>query len=603
MVRIASINGVPTLVLPNHTPNHTPSLLGFSILRKDHFTSPATKPFTVPFGQERRSHELSVWKLAGTLFDPTGSRSDAGQDRHRRERLAKFWAALVQESSGPVDEGAPHEEKAVLYLAQRKVTEACRALLDGKDIRLGTMMSLIGSSDAFKKDMREQIEEWHDGDILSEFSVPVRVLYSLLAGHVSVAKGKKGVGIENRMDSEIISERFGLDWKQAFGLRLWYGISAEDGIAAAVDKFMEDIEQGKVPAPRPWYVEQGIPVNWEDQHRDEREDLLWGLLKVFAGRASLKEVLQPENAELTPLNFRLCWQLGQALVAVGHRVLPAERADVLTSSFATEILHSSKEETAWIAAIFVLLHLTEPAARMKAIQDVLAHHVGDLFTKKWREQRHYELLVNDLHIPATWVWQAAALHWHGKTGYSALEAECLLRASAFADAHCLFVKELAPKAVIEGHHAEVSTVLEKLKPHQHAIPGWNLGGEVYANYLDLVSQRTGGQQPESRLVESLMASLPLMYERTLDTDTTEVAAIADMADFVAKEALVLATRGQVSPAPSSKFPRRRVSGANASSSQMDLSQISRLPLTEDRQLRYSSDLASAYFREVMSSSS
>lgn len=33
---------------------------------------------------------------------------------------------------------------------------------------------------------------------------------------------------------------------------------------------------------------------------------------------------------------------------------------------------------------------------------------------------------------------------------------------------------------------------------------------------------------------------------------------------------------------------------------MDLSKISRLPLTEDRHLRYSNDLASAYYREVMS---
>ncbi len=32
---------------------------------------------------------------------------------------------------------------------------------------------------------------------------------------------------------------------------------------------------------------------------------------------------------------------------------------------------------------------------------------------------------------------------------------------------------------------------------------------------------------------------------------------------------------------------------------MDLTKISRLPLTEDRRVRYSSDLAFTYYREVM----
>ena len=33
--------------------------------------------------------------------------------------------------------------------------------------------------------------------------------------------------------------------------------------------------------------------------------------------------------------------------------------------------------------------------------------------------------------------------------------------------------------------------------------------------------------------------------------------------------------------------------------QMELSQISRLPLTDDRQLQYSNDLAFTYFREAI----
>jgi nuclear pore complex protein Nup98-Nup96 len=143
LVDITTVNGIPTV-----STRRVHGLKVFSVLRADHF---AVKPVTmVPFEQERRSYELSVWELASTLFDPTGSRSDAAEERQRREKLAKFWATLVQGASGAVDQRASPEEKAILYLAQRKIPDACRALLDGKEPRLGTMLSLIGTSDSFK---------------------------------------------------------------------------------------------------------------------------------------------------------------------------------------------------------------------------------------------------------------------------------------------------------------------------------------------------------------------------------------------------------------------------------------------------------------------
>ncbi len=377
------------------------------------------------------SHEQSVWELASVLFDPVNAGAGAAESRRRREKLAKFWAGLVQESSTKAAEQVQSpEEKAIMYLSGHKIPEACRMLLDGKNLKLATLVSQIGTSDAFKKDMREQVEEWHDGDVLSEFTVPFRALYSLLGGGVTVCEGKKGVGVENRMQSEIISRRFNLDWKQAFGLRLWYGIGAEDGIGAAVDKFMEDIEQGRAPPPRPWYVTQDMEVSWADSKEEEREDLLWGLLKVFAGRATLEDVLQPESSQVGPFNFRLCWQLGQALSAIGKPTLSPGSRDALTVSYATEVIYHAKEGN-WVAAIWILLHLTNPASRVRAIQEVLAHHAGALFTREAKEHGFYERLDKDLKIPSSWIWQAAALYWRSKQSQPVLEAQCLLRASAF----------------------------------------------------------------------------------------------------------------------------------------------------------------------------
>ncbi|CAK7197547.1 hypothetical protein SEUCBS139899_000195 [Sporothrix eucalyptigena] len=566
--------------------------------------------------QQLGVYEQSVWELASVLFDPIKEHASnpADESRLRRSNLAVFWAQLVQESSSArtVDQAESPEEKAVLYLASRKVPEACRSLVDSKNFKLATLVSLIGTGDAFKKDMREQVDDWQQGDALSEFSIPLRSIYSLLSGNVSVCEGKKGGGVENRMSSVVLSNWFSLDWKQAFGLRLWYGIAAGEGIEAAVAKYVEDLEQGRVPAPRPWYTAQrDIPISWADPQRDQREDLLFGLLKVAAGLSRLEDVLEPENSQPSPFRYRFCWQINQALSAAktisSSAKLSTEKADTLTTSYSSEVVTSGVDGT-WVHAIWVLLHLSERTARTHAIQDVLARHTGSLFANNGAQANLYDNLVEGLKIPAQWVWQAAALYWRNQQSQPVLEAECLLRASAYADAHRIFVKELAPKAIVERNYSDISDMLEKLQPHRQQIKDWTLGGEVYSRFLDLLTLQRGGilggssgsaagsaprtrgrQQQQARdeaeqasaqltgAVEALASSLPSMYDNAGDALPTEVAAITEMADVVAKETMALANKGR-----------------------MDLTKISRLPLTEDRRVRYSSDLAFAYYREVMS---
>ncbi|CAK7220443.1 hypothetical protein SBRCBS47491_004190 [Sporothrix bragantina] len=573
--------------------------------------------------QQLGSYEQSVWELASVLFDTVEEHasSPAEEARQRRTNLVKFWAQLVQDSTSAkrLDQAESPEEKAVLYLASRKVPEACRSLVDSKNFKLATLVSMIGTGDAFKKDMREQVDDWQQGDALSEFSIPLRSIYSLLAGNVSVCEGKKGGGVENRMNSVVLSNWFGLDWKQAFGLRLWYGIAAGEGIEAAVAKYVEDLEQGRVPAPRPWYtMQRDIPISWADPQREQREDLLFGLLRVAAGLARLEDVLEPENSQPSPFRYRFCWQINQALSAAKtvspSAKLSIEKADSLTSSYASEVVYQNDNATdggdgTWVHAIWVLLHLSDATSRTHAIQDVLARHTGSLFANNGAKANLYNDLVDDLRIPAQWVWQAAALYWRNEQNQPVLEAECLLRASAFADAHRIFVKELAPKAIVERNYSDIAEMLEKLQPHRQQIKDWALGGEVYSRFLDLLTLQRGGtlggsasgsgaasaprtrgrQQQQARdeaeqasvqligAVEALASSLPSMYDNAGDALPTEVAAITEMADVVAKETMALANKGR-----------------------MDLTKISRLPLTEDRRVRYSSDLAFAYYREVMS---
>jgi nuclear pore complex protein Nup98-Nup96 len=267
--------------------------------------------------------------------------------RLRKDRLSAFWQKLVDNASlKHAALARSNEEKAIAALSGHRVADACAHLIDGNNFRLATLVSLIGTKDNVAKDMREQLNEWQSRKMLSEFSQPIRTLYELVAGNVGVCDGYKGQA-EDRVDSFIISKRFGLDWRQAFGLRLWYGITSNDPIENAVEEFAQDLAQDKETSrPHAWYVEQKVPTLWDDRQIGEREDLLWGLLRLFTFEdADIEDVLRPENSQLSPLDIRLSWQLSQAITSKGSVQYTGEdndKADRTTLSFASQLTNEGK---------------------------------------------------------------------------------------------------------------------------------------------------------------------------------------------------------------------------------------------------------------------
>lgn len=342
-------------------------------------------------------HEKRVWELASILFDG----DDSAQSPIRKAKLSTFWTDLVDHASATaIGLAGTNEEKAVACLAGHRITEACKYLIEGQDFRLATLVPLIGSNDRSRRDMKEQVKAWHDSKMLSEFSEPIRSIYELLSGNVCVCEGMKGVPVEDRMDSFVISKKFGLDWKQAFGLRLWYAVSQHDDLSAAVDMFQEDIDQDREDTPQPWYLEQGIKPLWFDYESHHRQDLLWGLLQLYSGKdVDLESVLRPENSQLSPLDFRVCWQLGLALSATGkvsYGEKGLEKADAATLAYAAQLTSAGE----WLGATFVLLHLTQAPARQKAIQEHLCRHAGLI---GYESSSNFSLLTEKFKIPATWV--------------------------------------------------------------------------------------------------------------------------------------------------------------------------------------------------------
>ncbi|KAF3801697.1 Nucleoporin [Colletotrichum gloeosporioides] len=494
MTQVELTGGIPVTTL------HVDTLM--SLFHDQDTTSPAN------------AHERLVWELASILFDgPAASADEDLGNESRKSRLSKFWAALVDSaSSRSVALARSSEEKAIAALSGHRIQDACKYLLDGNNFRLATLVSLIGSNDQSKKDIREQINEWQDANFLSEFADPLRAIYELLSGNSGVCEGKKAVPLEDRVESFIISQRFGLDWKQAFGLRLWYSISPNDHLSAAVRLFQEDIAQDREQRPQTWYLEQGIPALWNDQHSEAREDLLWGLLKLYSdAETDLEAVLRPENSQLSPLDIRLSWQLSRALLST-HKVSygqnTSEKADASTIAFADQLV----SEGSWLEATFVLLHLGNPDMRAKAVQENLCRHAALLGSETGS---NFTTLTQTLKIPPPWIWEAQALYMRAVKKDAAAEVHCLLRAGSYLEAHNVLVHQVAPSAVVSRDYDELAVTLSRFEGHDHVIPSWTLGGEVYKAFLELVGRRKQRQQISMQVLDRLLSGLPALRETTV----------------------------------------------------------------------------------------
>ncbi|KAJ0361085.1 hypothetical protein COL154_007141 [Colletotrichum chrysophilum] len=554
MTQVELTGGVPGTTL------HADTLM--SLFHDQDTTSPAN------------AHERLVWELASILFDgPASADEDLGNES-RKSRLSKFWAALVNSaSSRSVALARSSEEKAIAALSGHRIQDACKYLLDGNNFRLATLVSLIGSNDQAKKDMREQINEWQDANFLSEFADPLRAIYELLSGNSGVCEGKKAVPLEDRIESFIISQRFGLDWKQAFGLRLWYSISRNDHLSAAVRLFREDITQDREQRPQTWYLEQGIPALWNDRHSEAREDLLWGLLKLYSdAETDLEAVLRPENSQLSPLDIRLSWQLSRALlstnkVSYGHNA--SEKADASTIAFADQLV----SEGSWLEATFVLLHLGNPDMRAKAVQENLCRHAALLGSETGN---NFTTLTQTLKIPTSWIWEAQALYMRAVKKDAAAEVHCLLRAGSYPEAHNVLVHQVAPSAVVSRDYDELAVTLSRFEGHDHVIPGWTLGGEVYKAFLELVSRRKQRQQISIQVLDRLLSGLPALRESAESGNITSLAAISEMGSLVAKV--------------TAEVPRH---------DQDNVTRVLSLPLTEDAHLKHALNMSLSYYQGLM----
>jgi nuclear pore complex protein Nup98-Nup96 len=648
--KITIINGVPSACLKTD-----PAPVEFSDMAK-----------AVAIDTAAGVHEQHAWQLLSLLFDD-GDKIPSGIDEehmhlYRKEQLSEFWKVLVwDDAQKHAQQAASLEEKAIAHLSCNDVAEACNSLLTGFDLRLATMIAQIGGDASMRQSLATQIEEWRRLDVLSEMEDSHRALYELLAGNCAESEGKTGSGREDKASTFGICSRFALDWRRAFGLRLWYGIMADESIEWAVAQFADAIRDGfENVKPVPWFIEAGIDMGWADPQPEYREDLLWGILKLYASPkikdvpANIEDVLAPENISGNPLNARLAFQLFQLFrsrqedqrEADERKVdMPTVRGtgglqssttsrsekdpqskdplvelgDNITLTYAAS-LHTSEH---WTTAVWVYTHLSSASIREHYIRLLVSLFAGTYSLEA--TDATYVYLTRDLQVPTTWLHAAAALQAKSE-GDALRQATHLIHAAELEEAHEVLCRKVGPEAVISRDYDPLrelmggfdSTPLSspandrvstasaaRAAPARSREPvqGWAQGGQIYFDYVELLDLT--GQRSTYRVDEDLndhIQELLVKLQRALEIAHRRLGGCG-----LEERVALMEIAGTVA----SQLANSQVRYSNPFCTTMiavlthqkttNHGSVLRLPLTEDLRLKHSCALSAQYYRNLMAS--
>ncbi|KAE8145513.1 nuclear protein 96-domain-containing protein [Aspergillus avenaceus] len=540
-------------------------------------------------------HERTLWRLANILFNDDIEDDISGGVPHelrpklmhriKKDRLTRLWEGIVREKHArTLGKANSHEEQAFHLLCSHRVEEACNVLISSQNFHLATLIAQIGRDPTSRADMAKQIEMWRQHNVFSEMTEPIRALYELLAGNALRSEGKSVGALEDRTSTFTFTERFELDWFQAFGLRLWYGITDDEPIEAAVSKFLDDLHTGNESA-------FPYPSHQSSTGTGVQESALWVLLKVYsmtAGAAKNVEfssmefpaALLPESMTGDKLSNRLSFQLHHLLAAaVGQHdnfQINVTQVDHLVWDYSGELSGSGRLDQ----ALFVLLHLSQPADRERAVKEILARfapQLPDPVTPQGTPDAAWQYLTTDLLLPEGWIWVAKALYARD-VGDAAREVDCLIRGKHWNDAHATFCRIVGPAAVIERDYATLETLLSGFgESPERKVRGWTSGGGVYDDYLRLATAKSGRRDATrlNRLVNALIAMGDQVSQGSGVEGLEERVAFKEMSKAVASWT------------------------AHEDGKAVELSSVLSLPLTGDARIMQTAEMSRRYYSVIM----
>ncbi|VDN22099.1 unnamed protein product [Cylicostephanus goldi] len=308
-----------------------------------------------------------------------------------------------------------------------KTEEAIRVAGEEGMTMLSLMISATLSSEHVgRKDCAKVVELWEMDGEFGMMEEDLVKIYLVLAGRSHAEFLRKGKMIKlNCLE--------GLDWRQAFGIHLWY-INCGGFLEDAIDSFSDDLAAGRAKSPEMHVYEQLIRLACSPSHQVE------AVLDAAA-------MLSPN-----PLDAQLSWHLWSVLRALGYRTMTPAAEQRLHMSYATQL--SSLE--LWHLAIFVLSHISHDQCRSIAIREVL-----DRMALTARTQ-HYEKILAICDIPNEWISSAKFIKAKSQGNF---EAACshALSAGNYDAALQLFANEVAPNAIAMGDLQRLRPLAEKME--------------------------------------------------------------------------------------------------------------------------------------------
>lgn len=559
------------------------------------------------------------YQLSHVLFDEYDDEYNQGMKNHvqkqfmhriRKDRLTALLSRLIssklEDRIGEVEQEDP-AAAAFLHLSAHDIPKACNVLAKSKNNRLMLLASqLDGADEAFMDDIAAQLNAWRDQGVLPEITEEIRAVYELCAGNVTILEGntKGTIPVEDRAATFSLSDKFQLNWLQAFALGLWYGrdekLSHKDTDSAgriedAIREFQARLDRGEETAK-------------------PGDDPMWTLLRLYAAQQEGSGVEQPAVpadllglvAARAPFDSSALFEVTNALGAnLPWLDLDTEKLDILAETLAFEL--SSRNDLA--SAVFALLYLSSADMRKQHITDLLHRFApalpgADTATTDAGIALWQTLTIN-LRLPQAWIYNAKAAFAASPAGGmdNVAELKWLVAAEEWRAAHECFVKRVAPAAVIDE---DWPTILEYVTLFGDSAgtraEGWQNfdGGSVFEDLALLMTKRRGND-PE--FVDALRRKIVRLGQAEKKREK-EAAALAGTDNEV--QQLGKLSVHELDEHVAIREMSRHVayllsSGSNSSITQRK--EILQMPLTSDVRLAQTLGLASEYFDNVISRSS
>ncbi|KAK7202922.1 nuclear protein 96-domain-containing protein [Myxozyma melibiosi] len=418
----------------------------------------------------------NIWKLASILFDDV--RMDAqlvspsadhqiAAELIRKSMLSEFVERLAEKKVSDDLQRLPHEEAVFVLLSGHQIEQACIELVKDRNLHLATLVPLIGGDADFRRDIKNQINDWTMRQVLAHVPPAIRKIYELMSGNTSIASGSQGSTFaEDKVPEMCISK--GLDWIRAFGLRLWYEIFEEDSIDKAVIAY----ESALKVSP-----EIASPLSGSS-----KTDTMYELLKLYADKSyAIESAVIPARPDGEALDLSVTWQLFNILFRVKSIRSVNEQTVTSGDGLCVDFAYQLESAGEWTFAIFVLLHIADVKICKTAVQDLLNRHVEDM------DGAAESFLVDTLRVPKKMILTAKALYAH-RADEPVQEARYLLDAAEWTQAHAVIIRTVGPRAIISEDYDSLLSLLSRFEDVTE-IPGWNIGGQIYLDYIAVMKSQ------------------------------------------------------------------------------------------------------------------